>query len=72
MTKAETEEWELQVKGAVVGAILGPVLLYIAGQIFRDPNHAYQWMDYFWSIPAGAVTGYLMPNAWPDRKDGDE
>ena len=51
---------------AIIGAFLGPILLYITGDFRGD---AFSTIDYFWSIPAGAVTGFLLPSAWPEKKE---
>lgn len=66
MKDSGSNDLVLDKRVALIGAILGPILLYIAG-IFRED--AFGLIDYFWSIPAGAVTGFLMPSAWPDKKD---
>lgn len=69
MKNPGANDWEVEKRFAIIGAILGPVFLYIAGAIFRDADNAYSFLDYFWSIPGGALTGYLLPSAWPEKKD---
>lgn len=66
---SDSDDWKLTKKLVIAGALLGPVLLYLAGYFIRHDEDAYGLVDYFWSIPAGAITGYLLPNAWPAKKD---
>jgi hypothetical protein len=66
MKNSGSDNLALEKRLALIGAILGPILLYLVSFLRED---AFGLIDYFWSIPAGAVTGFLMPNAWPDKKD---
>ncbi len=66
---SDSDDGAVEIRFAVIGALLGPIFLYLAGSIFRDAENAYGLIDYFWSIPAGAITGYLIPSAWPAKKD---
>jgi hypothetical protein len=69
MKKSDADDWAVDRRFALIGAILGPVFLFIAGAIFRDADNAYSIFEYIWSIPAGAVTGFLIPSAWPEKKN---
>jgi uncharacterized membrane protein YeaQ/YmgE (transglycosylase-associated protein family) len=69
MKASDSDGWALEIRLAVIGAFLGPVLLYFAGYFIRNADDAFGLIDYFWSMPAGAVTGYLMPSAWPAKQD---
>lgn len=69
MNASDSDDWALEIRLAVIGAFVGPILLYLAGYFLRNAEEAFSLVDYFWSIPAGAVTGYLLPSAWPTKKD---
>jgi hypothetical protein len=66
MVVNDSDSLALEKRLALIGAIAGPILLCIAGYFRED---VFGLIDYFWSIPAGAVTGFLMPSAWPDKKN---
>jgi len=66
---SDADDLALEIKLAAIGAFIGPVLLYFAGYFLRNADNAFSLIEYFWSIPAGAVTGYLIPSAWPAKKD---
>ena len=66
---SDSDDLVLEKKLAIIGAVAGPILLYLAGYFLRTAENAFGFIDYFWSMPAGAVTGYLMPSAWPANKD---
>jgi hypothetical protein len=68
MKNSDSDDLGVEIRFAIIGALLGPVFLFIAGTIFRDADNAYGLLDYFWSIPGGAITGYLLPSAWPEKK----
>ena len=68
MNDSDSDDWLLAKRLAIIGAFLGPVLLYSASYLLHREEDAFGLIDYFWSIPAGAITGYVMPFAWPARK----
>jgi hypothetical protein len=67
MNDSKSDDWEKKL--TLIGALAGPFVLYLAAILLRHDSNAFGLVDYFWSIPAGAITGYLMPSAWPSQKD---
>ena len=69
MNDSKSDDWVIEKKLTIIGSLAGPLVLYLAGILLRHDRDAFGLVDYFWSIPAGAITGYLMPSAWPSPKD---
>lgn len=69
MKDSDSDDLALEMRLALIGATPGSILLYAAGYFLRNAENALGIIGHFWSIPAGAITGLLMPNAWPDKND---